>query len=340
MSAAPLGVALVGSGRWAEAHRAALERGGARLVAAATGSASSSERVRASWGVPASTDLDAVLALPGVEAVVIASPNDLHADQAVAALEAGVHVLVEKPMAIDLRGARSVVEAAERSGLVVAVGLEMRTFQLFATVKRLLDEDALGAPVHLALDLFRRPHRPGSGGWKTDPARLGSAMLEEPIHYLDLARWYLGEVASLHAWSTSRAGRAGLHEQLDVRLECASGAHALVTRSIAAGGHSVDLRLVAERGALRATWRGRMDADPRPHVRLELHDEHGSRVVPCHAATGHAHDLWRQTAAFVRSVRDGTPPPATAHDGLASVALCVAVERSLASGAAVAPSAG
>lgn len=335
MTEAPLGVGLVGAGRWAEAHRAALERGGARLVTVATASEASRARVERDWGVSASTDLNAVLRHPEVEAVIVASPNDLHADQAVRALAAGKHVLVEKPMAIDLAGAQRVAAAARGTGLVLAVGLEMRVFQLFATVKRLLEHGGLGAPLHLALDLFRRPHRAGSSGWKQDPARLGSTILEEPIHYLDLARWYLGDMASLQAWSVSRPGRGPLHEQLDVRLESRSGATALVTRSIAAGGHAVDLRLVAERGALRASWRGRMDVDPTPRVRLELHDADGSRLVPCSAATGHAHDLWRQTAAFVASARTGSPPPASARDGLASVELCLAVERSLERGAVV-----
>ena len=327
--APPLRVALVGAGRWAAVHRAALPRAGAELVAVATGSEASRARVQRDWSVFATTDLAELLARRDVEAVVIASPNDLHAAQACAALAAGKHVLVEKPMALDVAAAERVARAAAEAGRVLAVGLEMRVFTLFERVKALLDEGAIGAPVHLALDLFRRPHRPGSGGWKQDPARLGSGVLEEPIHYLDLARWYLGEVASLQAWAVSRAGREGLREQLDVRLESDAGASALVTRSIAAGGHTVDLRLVGERGALRATWRGRMDVDPMPSVRLELHDASGSRVLPVSATTGHAHDVWRQAAAFVRSVREGVPPPATARDGVASVALCMAVERSL-----------
>lgn len=325
----PLGVALIGAGRWAAVHRAALPRAGASLVAVATRSDASRARVEREWGVDATTDVPALLARSDVEAVIIASPNDLHAAQASAALAAGKHVLVEKPMALDVASAERVERDAARAGRVLAVGLEMRVFSLFERVKRLLDDGALGAPVHLGIDLFRRPHRAGADGWKHDPARRGSSVLEEPIHYLDLARWYLGDMASLRAWAVSRPGNEALREQLDVRLESERGAVANVTRSIAAGGHTVDLRLVGERGALRATWRGRMDLDPRPSVRLELHDASGSRVLPVTAATGHAHDVWRQTAAFVRSVREGIDPPATARDGVRSVALCEAVERSL-----------
>ncbi len=334
---APLGVALVGAGRWARMHRAALPRGGGRLVAVATGTRASSERVRAEWGVRATPRIAELLAWPGVEAVIVASPNHCHADQSLAALEAGKHVLVEKPMAIEVASARRLADAAAVSGLVLAVGLEMRGFQLFEAVKVLLDRGTLGRPLHLALDLFRRPYRAGSGGWKQDPARLGPIVLEEAIHYLDLARWYLGEFVSLEAWSISRPGREHLREQLDVRLISERGAVALLTRSIAGGGHAVDLRLVGELGAARASWRGRTDVDPQPQVRLELHDAEGSRQLPVSAATGHAHDLWRQTAAFVRAVRQGSAPLATAEDGLASVALSLAVERSLAVGGPIDP---
>jgi myo-inositol 2-dehydrogenase / D-chiro-inositol 1-dehydrogenase len=333
----PLGVALVGAGRWASAHRATLARANARLVAVATGTPASSARVGAAWAVPATTDLTALLGMAEVEAVIIASPNDCHASQALAALEAGKHVLVEKPMALDVASARRVAAAAAASERVLAVGLALRVFQFFAQVRTLLDAGTLGAPVHLALDLFRRPHRSGASGWKDDPARLGSPVLEEPIHYLDLARWYLGEIASVQAWAVSRPGRERFREQLDVRLLSEHGAVSLITRSIAAGGHSVDLRLIGECGALRATWRGSADVDPRPSVRLALHDARGSRVLPTTTATGHAHDLWRQTAAFVRAVRGGPAPPATAEDGVASVALSLAVERSLSEAAAVDP---
>jgi myo-inositol 2-dehydrogenase/D-chiro-inositol 1-dehydrogenase len=216
----------------------------------------------------------------------------------------------------------------------------MRVFGLFERVKALLDAGRLGEPLHLGLDLWRRPHRAGAGGWKTDPERLGSSVLEEPVHYLDLARWYLGDPTEVLAWASSRPGRAALHQNLDVRLRFAPAADggdrwARVARSIAAAGHRVDLTLVGSEASLRAHWAGAMDADPDPDVRLVLHHAGGDEVQDVPTATGHAHDLVRQTRAFVRAVREGTPVPATAEDGRAAVALCLAVEASLASGATV-----
>lgn len=336
---APLRVGLIGAGRWADAHRRTLPGAGAVLVGVATGSEAGAERARAAWGVPATTELDALLALD-LEAVVVASPNDLHADHARRALAAGLHVLVEKPMALTLTDADALLAAARASDQVVAVGHAMRVFELFERVKGLLDAGRVGEPLHLGLDLWRRPHRTGAGGWKADPERLGSTILEEPVHYLDLARWYLGEPTEVLAWASSRPGRAALHENLDVRLRFAPAADggdrwARASRSIAAVGHRIDLTLVGSEAALRAHWAGAMDVDPEPDVGLVLHHAGGDEPQPVPRGTGHAHDLVRQTRAFVRAVREGTPVPASAEDGRAAVALCLAVEDSLASGAAV-----
>ena len=336
---APLRVGLVGAGRWADAHRHTLGDAGAVLVGVATGSEAGAERARATWGVPTTTDLDDLLAMD-VEAVIVASPNDLHAAQARRALAAGKHVLVEKPMALTRADADAFASEARASDRVVAVGHVMRVFGLFERVKALLDAGRLGEPLHLGLDLWRRPHRTGAGGWKADPERLGSSILEEPVHYLDLARWYLGDPTEVLAWASSRPGRAALHENLDVRLRFAPATDggdrwARVSRSIAAAGHRIDLTLVGTEGSLRAHWAGAMDQDPEPDVRLVFHHAGGDEVQDVPSATGHAHDLVRQTRAFVRAVQEGSPVPATAEDGRAAVALCLAVEASLSSGAAV-----
>ena len=283
--------------------------------------------------MPTTTDLDTFLDWD-IEAVIVVSPNYLHAEHAVAALNAGKHVLVEKPMATTLEDCDRMLTAAERAGKVLAVGLEMRVFTLFSKVKELIEAGAVGRPLHLKLDLWRRPYRAGAGGWKTDPDKLGSAILEEPIHYLDLARWYfsgVGEPVSLQAWSNSRDGREMLDENLDVRLEFPH-ASALVTRSIAAYGHHIDLKLVGEAGALHAAWCGSMDLDRSPHVALTLHDGEGTRGVDVPRSTGHAFDVPKQTAAFLEAIHSERPPPAAGEDGRASVALCLAAEQSLKGG--------
>ena len=328
----PVRVGIVGGGRWAAMHRATLETAGAPLAAVLVRTEESARHLQEAWHVPVVTDLQAFLDLE-LDAVVVASPNHLHADHAVAALEAGKHVLVEKPMATTVEDCDRILDAAQRAQRVLAVGHEMRMFRLFESVRQ--EATRLGRVQHLDLRLFRRPHRSGASGWKQDPAKLGSSILEEPIHYLDLARWYLGEVVAVQAWATSRPGREGLYENLDVRLAFEDGAQAMVTRSIAGFEHHVRCDLNAERGALRARWDGRQDTDEDPAVLLAVQDEDGIRSVAVPQRTGHAFDLPRQTEAFLRAVTEGTPVPADGHDGRVAVALCLAVERSLREGSQV-----
>ena len=114
------------------------------------------------------------------DAVMVVSPNYLHAQHSLAMLEAGKHVLVEKPMALTARDCDAMITAAEANNVVLAVGLEMRVFTLFRAVKDLLDNE-LGTPLHVQLDLTRRPYRAGAGGWKSDPDKLGNAILKNPF---------------------------------------------------------------------------------------------------------------------------------------------------------------
>lgn len=336
----PLRVGILGSGRWANVHRETLAAAGAELAGVLTGRSERAREVELEWGVAATTDLATLLAMD-LEAVIVSTPNDLHAPQALAAIAAGKHVLIEKPMAISEPDARAILSAARGARTVVAVGHEMRAFDWCARVHDAIASGRLGEPLHLKLDLWRRPYRAGSGGWKSDPARVGSSILEEPVHYLDLARWWLGEATEVSAWASSRPGRSAWFENLDARLRFAPASDGtprwgLVTRSIAAAGHHVDLTLVGSEASLRGRWHGSMDLDPQPRVALTLHPPGGEpEELPVAARCGHAFDVVRQTQAFVAAIRSGSAPLASALDGYAAVNLCLRVEDSLRLGAPV-----
>lgn len=327
---------IIGGGRWAQVHRSALADAGAELACVLVGTPESAERLQGEWGVPAVTSLQQFLQYD-FDAAIVASPNYLHADHAVACLVAGLHTLVEKPMAVDQAGCERIIAAAAKAGKVAAVGLEMRFFKLFSRVRSLLEDGAVGQPLHLRLDLWRRPYRTGAGGWKTDPAKLGSTILEEPVHYLDLVRWLLvpslGEPTELQAWATGRSDSPTAWENLDIRLGFGGTGHAFVTRSVAAWGHHVKLQIVGTDGSLQAFWNGAMDLDPHPIQVLRLkrgHDINAEVVSMPVAPSGHAFDVPAQTLAFIAAIRGEKTQLATPEDGRASVALCLAVEQALA----------
>ncbi|MBB4614818.1 Gfo/Idh/MocA family protein [Novosphingobium taihuense] len=134
----PVGLLLVGCGRISGAHVAALagQEKQIRLVGVVDSDAETAGRMAAFHGVAGFVDLAEGLAAPGVDAVLIASPNSLHAAQAAMALAAGKHVLVEKPLAETGAQARELAATAERRGLVLAAG---HTYRHNAAVSKLVD---------------------------------------------------------------------------------------------------------------------------------------------------------------------------------------------------------
>ncbi len=146
---------------------------------------------------------DAALADPEIDAVDICLPTDLHAPLALAALRAGKHVLVEKPLALTEAAAREVVREAELSGRILMVGQVLRFLPAYAEAAKLLRSGALG-PIRMSW--FRRNcAKPSWGGWLTDPARSGGGIFDLLIHDVDYAIWLFGEPAAITA-----AGSGGL----------------------------------------------------------------------------------------------------------------------------------
>ncbi len=326
-----MNIGIIGSGRWAEVHKNTLEKLGYPVAGFLVNRPESRVFVETDWDTPATTDLEEFLNWP-IDAVIVVSPNYLHAEHTIACLNAGKHVLCEKPMATTVADAEKMLELAKASNKVLAIGLVMRNFILYETVKTFIDEGKIGEPLHLKLDLWRKPYRTGTGGWKQDLSKLGNAILEEPIHYLDLTSWFMakaGPATSLQAWANSRPERDYLNENLDIRLEFENGASALVTRSIAAFEHHINLKIVGSTGSISASWDGEMDMTPTPNAKLVLHTPEGKEIIDIPKENGPAYENHKQASAFISAIQNQTAVPATGEDGLASVKLCMLVEESL-----------
>lgn len=143
-------------------------------------------------GVAGYASLDAMLGHPGLDAVYLATPTDLHAEQAVQVARAGLHVLVEKPMAPTLAAARAMVEACERAGVVLLVG---HSHSHDLPVRRMHELVASGKLGRVAMahswcytDWVRRPRRPE----ELDPARGGGVTFRQGAHQFDILRLLCG----------------------------------------------------------------------------------------------------------------------------------------------------
>ena len=139
------------------------------------------------------TDYRQMLQQPGLQAVSVALPNFLHAPVALAALEAGKHVLCEKPLALNAEQAEQMVRAARARGLTLMVNFNYRFDEAAWMVHNAVEAGALGDIYYARTGWLRNRGIPGIGGWFTTKARSGGgALIDLGVHRLDLALWYMG----------------------------------------------------------------------------------------------------------------------------------------------------
>lgn len=200
---------LIGYGMWGRYHAQAIARtSGAELVAVAARSAESRAAAQSAHaGIATYADYRELLGRHDIDVVDVVLPSDLHFEVGSAVLESGRHLLMEKPLAITVKHCRRLNELAQRHGTLLAVGFEMRLAGLWGQAKQLIDQGAVGDMRYAMIELWRRPYRQGSQGWRYDIHRVGNWILEEPIHFFDLARWYfagLGDPVSVYACASSK----------------------------------------------------------------------------------------------------------------------------------------
>jgi predicted dehydrogenase len=174
---------------------------------------------QADWGVQrAHTDYRELLADPKVDAVEIMVPHHLHALVGVAALQAGKHVSMQKPMAVNAEECDALIEAARRSGTLFRVFENFRYYPPLVKAKELLDSGAIGEPLSIRLKVVQ-----GSLGkdwkvpysrwaWRFDAAQCGGGrvVFDYGYHLFSIAMWFLGEVEKVSAWITHRPIRPEL----------------------------------------------------------------------------------------------------------------------------------
>ncbi|CAN5723011.1 hypothetical protein BH23CHL8_BH23CHL8_00080 [soil metagenome] len=323
----PVGVAVVGTGGVAALHLSALARdAGARLVGVCDVVAARAREAARDAGedVLCTDRLEDLLAWPDAEAIVVCTPNDTHASIGGRVLAAGRHLLMEKPLAIDLAGADALIEAATRAGVVLMPGQTHRFYDLGRRLREVVDSGAIGRATYARSSLHAGWIWGGWGSWVLDPARSGGHVVHNGVHGLDLVTWWLGqepaEVMARGVHGTSGALRIWDHFAVHVRYR--DGAVATVEVSRATRPRSIVLR-----ESVVAGTDGVARQAPVAGGGLLL-DEAGAVPLGFDAQVG----FDRQVAAFLAAVREGGPPQVSAIDGRRALAMALAAERSLVTG--------
>lgn len=343
--------AVVGAGVIGKVHAKALSElpDVAELVAVVDADADRASALAATYGVVATTDLAAVVARDDVDAVCICTPSGLHADGAVAALEAGKHVVVEKPLDVSLEAADRVIDAEKRSGKTVAVISQHRFDRSTEKLLTAVREGHLGTITSAIAShaWWRGQSYYDSGDWRgTWALDGGGAIMNQTVHTINLLVTAVGTPVEVFAYTACLA-----HERIEVEdtavavVKFASGALGIIHGTTAAyPGLDASLRVLGSKGSAvisddELVFFHENVADA-PEIERSEMTSGGNQVTaddklePGELALGRAHR--RQLADFVEAVTDGRPPRVGTADARTSLAVILAMYESAATGRPVA----
>ncbi len=206
MTSSPLGFGLIGAGTIAGFHvQAIAQLTGARLVGVASRSAGNAHKVADPHGAFATTDTAALLARPDLDVVCITTPSGAHLEPALAAIRAGKHVVIEKPLEITTARVDQILAAADQAGVRVIPIFQGRFGDGARTVKAAIEAGRLGQLVLASAYVkWHRTARYYTGYRGSLVLDGGGAVINQAIHGLDLLQWFAGLPAEVFAWQTRR----------------------------------------------------------------------------------------------------------------------------------------
>ena len=205
--------------------------------------------------VPCYASVEELLASEAVDAVIVAVPHPSHSDIAIAALKAGLHVLVEKPIDVMLSKAQTLCAAADKSGRVFAVMLNQRTNPLFRRAREIVQGGLLGElkrSVWIITNWYRTQHYYDSGAWRaTWAGEGGGVLLNQAPHNLDLWQWICGMPQSVTAYcDVARYHRIEVEDDATIFTRYANGATGVFITSTGEAPGTNRLEIAGDRGKL------------------------------------------------------------------------------------------
>ena len=343
-------VALVGCGKVAGIHADALRSlPDAEFVAACDIDAARAGAFAAKHGVRPFGDLPTMLRETRPDMVIIGTPHPLHAEAAVRAAEAGVHVLVEKPLAASLADCDAMIAAADKAGVLLGVISQRRFYEPVQRMKAAIDAGKIGTP---ALGVFIQyswrdaayyTSDPWRGKWDTEG---GGVLVNQSPHQLDILLWLMGPAAEVSgSWANLNHPTVEVDDTAVATVRFRKGGLGSIVTSLSQkpgiytkvhihGTNGASVGVETDRGAtfiagvsqiaeppLTDVW-----TVPGEHERLAEFQAEDRAAFGRVNATTHYHAL--QLANFLAAVRENRPPLVTADAGRAVVELFSAIYQS------------
>jgi UDP-N-acetyl-2-amino-2-deoxyglucuronate dehydrogenase len=317
------------------------------------------------YGVKAYSDVNELLKDDRVEVVSVATPHPSHARLAIAAMESGRHVIVEKPMTVDLREADAMIECAHRTGRTLGVIVQRRFWPASLRVRAAIDAGKIGDVVsgECELSWWRNAayynRDPWRGRWDTEG---GGVLCNQGIHALDFFQWYMGEVDTVWArWANLTHPYIEVDDNAVAAVTFKSGAlgvirmsttsHLSRTRIAVHGSNGASVGVLEEpEGAIGYNYLWTIPGEE--HVREESLREHVAKGeyiykgllpdLPPTWHTGYVHTRPAdpsfhavQIQDFLRAITEERQPLVTGEEGRKGLELMLAIYESSRTGQAV-----
>jgi predicted dehydrogenase len=321
LNSRPIRFGLIGTGAIARSHAAALQTtAGALLSAVADINLDAARAFGADHECPAYGSLSELLANVHVEAVIVCTPPDTHCALAIEAADAGVHILCEKPLALDLEHARTMLDAAARAGVLLTMATKFRYVSDIIKLRNMIQLGVLGDIVSVA-NAFKSPVDM-AGRWNADRRRSGGGVLiDNGTHSVDIVRYLVGPIDRIFVEEGPRSQHLGVEETVHVAMLAAGGTKATVDLSWSEQSASpYYLEVEGTRGRISLGWKQSM---------YQLSSDSAAKPF------GPGYDKIAAFAGQLRNVVDvlcGQDTVEVGHaDALASVAVISAAYAALAS---------
>ncbi|MGI5819104.1 MAG: Gfo/Idh/MocA family protein [Armatimonadota bacterium] len=277
------------------------------------------------YEIPWYTDYEQMLAQDGIEMVFIATPDAEHAPQTIAALESGIHVLCEKPMAISMDEVHAMLAAEERSGCKLGINQVLRTNPRFIEAKRMADSGYLGEMFYGEADYVHNISHLIRGGWRGELRQGHTPFVGGGCHMIDLLRWCMGEVVEVFAYGSKKC----LGDEEYPFADCAISVLKFESGACGKFGTTYACQRPSFRNFMlygtKATYLSGREFD-----RVRINDSLDDIIRVDLPVKGHPYGPVIRD--FAQAVIDDTEPPISGRDVANTVAVALAGDESLATG--------
>lgn len=281
-------------------------------------------------GVPYFLDYNEMLKVGGFDAVIICTPDQIHREQVVSALDMGYHVLCEKPLALTMEDCRLIVEASHRAKGKFMVGQVCRMTPGFIKAKELIDEGRIGEIFFIESE-YAHDYSHINSPWRLDPVNLRHGITGGGCHAVDLIRWIAGDPSEVMAYSNHMVLKDWPVDDCTIAImKFPSGAVGKVYCSIGCK------RNYTMRTVIYGT-KGTIICDNRtPEIQLynpKVNEEGRQYWEPdLFQVELKDHNAEEEVLEFYNAIVNDLPSPVPAEEGANTIAVCDACVRSSASG--------